>query len=112
MTEGLFHLQGEAGAPDQERPAPGARATTGGGPGDGVGPVCIGIIEGPLRAEIARTYLEQAGIAVYLQGEAVAGIYGLVSGPLGAVRVYVPAAQAEEAALVFAELDLDDEATR
>jgi hypothetical protein len=82
-----------------------ARATTGGGEGTGVGPVCVGVVEGPLRAEIARSYLEQAGIAVFLQGEAIATVYGLVAGPLGAVRVLVPAAQAEAAARIFADLD-------
>src|SRR6476469_10246664 len=84
------------------------RETTGGGPGDGVGPVCIGVVEGPLRAEIARTYLEQAGISVYLQGEALGSVYGFTSGPLGSVRVLVPAAQAEEAAQIFGELDFSD----
>src|SRR5689334_21588259 len=85
------------------------REATGCEPGDGVGPVCIGVIEGPLRAEIARTYLEQAGISVYLQGEALGSVYGFTSGPLGAVRLLVPAAQAEEAARIFGELDLSDE---
>ena len=86
-----------------------ARETTGGEPGDGVGPVCIGVVEGPLRAEIARTYLEQAGISVYLQGEALGSVYGFTSGPLGSVRVLVPAAQAEEAAQIFGELDFSDQ---
>ena len=86
-----------------------ARESTGGGWGDGVGPICIGSVEGPLRAEIARTYLEQAGITVHLQAEAVGSIYGLVTGPLGLVRVFVPAAQAEEAARIFAELDFAGE---
>jgi len=85
------------------------RETTGGDPGDGVGPVCVGVVEGPLRAEIARTYLEQAGIAVYLQGEALGSVYGFTSGPLGTVRVLVPATQAEEAAQIFGELDFGDE---
>jgi hypothetical protein len=84
------------------------RETTGGEPGDGIGPVCIGIVEGPLRAEVARTYLEQAGISVYLQGEALGSVYGFTSGPLGSVRVLVPAAQAEEAAQIFGELDFSD----
>ena len=86
-----------------------ARTTTGGGPGAGVGPVCIGSVEGPLRAEIARTYLEQAGITAHLQAEAISGIYGFVSGPLGVVRIFVPAAQAEEAERIFAELDFDEQ---
>lgn len=84
------------------------RETTDGEPGDGVGPVCVGVVEGPLRAEIARTYLEQAGISVYLQGEALGSVYGFTSGPLGAVRVLVPAVQAEEAAQIFGELDFSD----
>jgi hypothetical protein len=87
-----------------------AGATTGGGPGEGLAPVCVGVVEGPLRAEIARTYLEQAGMTVHLQSEPLGSIYGLVSGPLGAVRVLVPAAQAEEAERIFAELDFNDEA--
>jgi hypothetical protein len=94
--------QDSAGADD-------TRETTGGEPGDGVGPVCIGVVEGPLRAEIARTYLEQAGISVYLQGEALGTVYGFTSGPLGEVRVLVPAAQAEEAAQIFGELDFSDQ---
>jgi Putative prokaryotic signal transducing protein len=85
------------------------RETTGGDAGDGVGPVCVGVVEGPLRAEIARTYLEQAGIAVYLQGEALGSVYGFTSGPLGTVRVLVPAVQAEEAAQIFGELDFSAE---
>jgi hypothetical protein len=84
------------------------RETTGGDPDDGVGPVCVGVVEGPLRAEIARTYLEQAGIAVYLQGEALGGVYGFTGGSLGTVRVLVPAAQAEEAAQIFGELDFSE----
>lgn len=86
----------------------GAGEATGGGGGTGVGPVCIGEVEGPLRAEIARSYLEEAGIDAFLQGEAVAGVYGVVSGPLGTFRVLVPAAQAEEAARIFSELDFGD----
>ena len=90
--------------------ASGTRETTGGEPGAGAGPVCVGVVEGPLRAEIARTYLEQAGISVYLQGEALGSVYGFTSGPLGAVRVLVPVTQAEEAACIFGELDFSDEA--
>jgi hypothetical protein len=70
----------------------GARARAGrygagdhrGGAGAGVAPVCIGVVAGPLRAELTRSYLEQAGISVYA-GAAVAGAYGLSAG-LGEVR--------------------------
>lgn len=93
----------EDGQPgEDEQPAPGSRVTTGGG-GDGAGPVCIGVVQGMLRAEMVRSYLEDAGFTVYLQGEPVAGAYGLVAGPLGQVRVFVPASQAEEAGEVFQE---------
>ena len=97
---GPRHSSGQAGAEHNA-----ARESTGGEPGDGIGPVCIAVVEGPLRAEIVRTYLEQAGIVAYLQGESLASVYGFTSGPLGAVRVLVPAAQAEEAARIFGELD-------
>jgi hypothetical protein len=104
-TLSWFGLNGALGSDSAE--GADTRESTGGKPGDGIGPVCIGIVEGPLRAEIARTYLEQAGIAVFLQGESLAGVYGFTSGPLGAMRVLVPAAQAEEATRIFGELDLD-----
>jgi hypothetical protein len=90
--------------PDRAAPVESARVTTG-GDGSGVGPVCIGVVSGPLRAEIARSFLEQSGISVHLQGAAVAAAYGLAGGPLAEVRIFVPASQAEEAAGIFAELD-------
>ena len=109
MFERAFSWMGPNKKTGQEHAAADdARETTGGDPGDGVGPVCVGIVEGPLRAEIARTYLEQAGITVYLQGEALGSVYGFTSGPLGSVRVLVPAAQAEEATRIFGELDFAD----
>lgn len=109
MAERALRWIGRLGGPEEAQSGDQElRATTGGGQGEGVGPVCIGVVEGPLRAEIARTYLEQAGITVYLQGEPIANVYGFASGPLGEVRVFVPAAQAEEAARIFAELDFSD----
>jgi hypothetical protein len=108
MTMRTLFWRRPADQRDQADSALSARAATGGGDGSGIGPVCIGVVSGPLRAEIARGYLEQAGISVYLQGEAIAGVYGVVTGPLGDVRVFVPAAQAEEAARIFDELDFSD----
>jgi hypothetical protein len=105
MTTRTLSWQGSSDTSDRNGSDDTARSTTGGGGGSGVGPVCIGVVPGPLRAEIARSFLEQAGISVYLQGAAVAGAYGLVGGPLAEVRVFVPAAQADEAARIFAELD-------
>ncbi len=110
MLDRALSWIGPTKKPGQDRAeADETRETTGGEPGDGVGPVCVGVVEGPLRAEIARTYLEQAGISVYLQGEALGSVYGFTSGPLGAVRVLVPAVQAEEAAQIFGELDFSDQ---
>jgi len=110
MFERALSWIGPSKKPGQDNAeADDTRETTGGEPGDGAGPVCIGIVEGPLRAEIARTYLEQAGISVHLQGEALGSVYGFTSGPLGEVRVLVPAAQAEEAERIFGELDFSDE---
>src|SRR5689334_7321945 len=105
MTIRSLSWPGEMNEHERAESEASARTTTGGG-GSGVGPVCIGVVAGPLRAEIARGFLEQAGFQVYLQGAAVAGAYGLAGGPLAEVRVFVPAAQAEEAASLFAELDL------
>jgi len=103
MTIRTLSWQKPADERDRPDPAKPARATTGGG--SGVEPVCVGVVGGPLRAEIARSYLEQAGISVFLQGTSVAGVYGLIGGPLAEVRIFVPAVQAEEAARIFAELD-------
>jgi Putative prokaryotic signal transducing protein len=106
MFERALSWFGPKSAPEQaDTEDSSTHEATGGQPGDGLGPVCIGVVEGPLRAQIARTYLEQAGVDVYLQGESLAGVYGFTSGPLGAMRVLVPVAQAEEAARIFGELD-------
>ena len=79
-----------------------------GGDGDGVGPVCVAEVEGIIRAQIVRSYLEDAGIPVHLAGEAVAGVYGLLQGPLSIVKVYVPAALAGEARELLNDLNFDD----
>jgi hypothetical protein len=84
------------------------RASTGGG-GDDVGPVYIGTVEGLMHAEIARSYLEDAGLTVFLQGKSAAGAFGLPGGALAAIRIYVPAAQAEEGRMLLQELDWGDE---
>ncbi|MGQ9550508.1 MAG: putative signal transducing protein [Roseiflexus sp.] len=80
-----------------------------GGNGDGVGPVCVAEVEGLIRAQIIRSYLEDAGIPTYLAGEAVAGVYGLIQGPLSMVKVYVPAALAADARELLADLDFDED---
>lgn len=81
-----------------------------GGDGDGVGPVCVAEVEGMIRAHIIRSYLEDAGIPAHLAGEAVASVYGLLHGPLSIVKVYVPAAFADDARDLLADLDFGAEA--
>lgn len=80
-----------------------------GGEGDGAGPVCVAEVEGIIRAQIIRSYLEDAGIPAHLAGEAVAGVYGLLHGPLSVVKVYVPAALADDAHELLADLDFGNE---
>ena len=101
MSERMLRWLPFGGEPEQEETSSASRVATGGG-GE---PVCIGTVDGPLRAEIARTYLEQAGVTVHLQAESASSLYGVVSGPLGVVQLWVPAAEAEEAARLFSELD-------
>lgn len=86
-----------------------ATAERGGGDGDGVGPVCIAEVEGLIRAQIIRSYLEDAGIPAHLAGEAIVGVYGLIQGPLSMVKIYVPAVLAADARELLADLDFDDE---
>ena len=102
MNERALRWLPFGGDHDQNTADSASQATTGGGGGE---PVCIGTVDGPLRAEIARTYLEQAGVTVHLQAESASSLYGVVSGPLGVVELWVPAAEAEEAARLFSELD-------
>jgi hypothetical protein len=52
---------------------------------------------GYLDAQLIKNYLESFGITVYDFEESVGLSYGLTSGPLGEVELYVPTAQAEEA---------------
>ena len=68
-------------------------------------PVAVAQVEGALQAQLVQSFLEDAGIAVFLEGVSSAGIGGMLSGPLGAVRVFVPASQADDARQVLAEYD-------
>ena len=52
---------------------------------------------GYMDAQLIKNYLESFGITVYNFEESVGLSYGLTSGPLGEVELYVPTAQAEEA---------------
>ena len=102
MSELVVRWLPFGGEPEQDEAASTSQERTGGGRTE---PVCIGTVDGPLRAEIARTYLEHAGVTVHLRAESASSLYGVVSGPLGVVQLWVPAAEAEEAARLFSELD-------
>jgi hypothetical protein len=64
----------------------------------------IGVVQGPINGEIARSFLEDAGIPAIARGNALGSIYGLTQGSFGEVAIYVPQAHAEEARRLFAEL--------
>jgi hypothetical protein len=68
-------------------------------------PQLVAHVDGSLQAELVRSFLEDAGIAVYLEGIEAAAIGGMLMGPLGAVRVFVPAGQADEARRILSEYD-------
>ena len=54
-------------------------------------------VAGQLEAEVLRAALETAGIPVVTEGEAYGRIVGLTVGPLGDVRIMVPADRLDEA---------------
>jgi hypothetical protein len=52
---------------------------------------------GYMDAQLIKNYLESFDLTVYSFEESVGLSYGLTSGPLAEVELYVPVAQAEEA---------------
>jgi hypothetical protein len=70
-------------------------------------PVCVGVVDGPINGEIARSFLESAGIPAFVQRDTLGAIYGLTTGSYGRVAIFVPAAFADEARALFAELSFD-----
>ena len=62
-------------------------------------------IEGSMNAQVLRSFLEDAGIEVFLAGESSAGVYGMLGGAIGAVNVMVPAPRLVEAQLIFEDFD-------
>ena len=60
-------------------------------------PVLVYEASGDLEAQVIKAYLQDAGIPVMLQGEALGRVYGLTVGKIAQVRVYVPAPLAERA---------------
>lgn len=67
-------------------------------------------IPGALQAELLRGLLEAQGVQVRLSQEGAGRAYGLSVGPLGVVRLYVPASQeslAQEVLDAYERGDLD-----
>lgn len=63
-----------------------------------------------LQAEFIRGFLEAAGFLVRLEGEALGTIYGLQTGPLAEVKVFVPKGQVAEAKeLLLNQVPLEQE---
>jgi len=60
---------------------------------------------GRLHADIIRGFLEAAGFSVLLYQESAGAVYGLTVGPLGEVRILVPADQAADARDLLAAMD-------
>jgi len=65
--------------------------------------VQVGETAGRLEAEILRGMLESLGVSVRLSQESAGATYGLSVGPLGAVELWVPAAEAATARAALAD---------
>ncbi|MER2599141.1 MAG: DUF2007 domain-containing protein [Caldilineales bacterium] len=72
-------------------------------------PVMVYEAAGDLEAQVIKAYLQDAGIPVMLQGEALGRVYGLTVGKIARVRVYVPAPLAEKARELLERDETDDE---
>ena len=56
-----------------------------------------------MEAEILKGYLESREIKVFLKGEAAGQLYGLSSGPLAQVELFVPSEQFDLALSILEE---------
>jgi hypothetical protein len=63
--------------------------------------VVVGEVAGTIQAEILRGLLEAQGISVRLGQEGAGRAYGLELGPLGTVRILVPAEEQREAEIIL-----------
>lgn len=60
---------------------------------------------GNLQAEMIRLFLQSFGIQAHGYQESAGATYGLTIGPLGEVKIYVHADQAEEARRILQEME-------
>src|SRR4051812_36740635 len=67
--------------------------------------VTIYLANGQLAGEMIRLLLESVDIPAILSQESVGPVYGLTVGPLGKVKIMVPANRAEEAAKILQEME-------
>lgn len=59
---------------------------------------------GQLEGEMTRLFLESKGVRAVAYGESAGKTYGLTVAPMGGVKIYVPASQAEEAERLLADM--------
>jgi hypothetical protein len=63
---------------------------------------------GQLEADMVRLMLEASGVKVIMRGEAAGSVYGLTVGPLGEVKLFVPADQMATAQGLIAAMNRGD----
>lgn len=61
------------------------------------GPVLIGVVDGPVSAEMSKDALAEAAIPAYIKTNAVGSVYGLSIGSFGSAEIWVPPALADRA---------------
>ena len=67
-------------------------------------PVVVATYDGPIAAEMTVAQLHEAGIPAAVLGGGSAAVFGVHGGMLAEVRVLVPAAHADAARALIAEL--------
>ncbi len=67
--------------------------------------IIVGEVAGPIQAEILRGLLEAQGVTVQLEQEGAGRAYGLALGPLGTVRIRVPADEQAAAETVLRDYE-------
>jgi hypothetical protein len=75
------------------------------------------VASGEVQAQQVRAFLESAGISTVERGEALRNTHGLTLDGLGAVEIFVAAADAEEARALLTSAEagsfrVDDDASR
>ncbi len=60
---------------------------------------------GQLEADMIRLMLEAHGLTPVLRGESAGAVYGLTSGALGEVKIFVPVVQQDQAIRLLKEME-------